>query len=79
MFWVERPARFYQVGLGFQEVLACLVHQLMGLALKLLQRRTDHTAVLAQALDFTAAEQAALLISLLQQLPAALADVALLR
>ena len=36
MLWVERPARFHQVGLGFQEVVACLVHQLMGLALQLL-------------------------------------------
>ena len=35
--------------------------------------------MLAKALDFAAAEQAALLISVLQQLAAALAEVGLLR
>ena len=79
MFWVERPARFHQVGLGLQEVVACLVHQRLGLALQLLEWCSHHPTVLAKALDFAAAEQAALLISVLQQLADALAEVGLLR
>ena len=59
--------------------MACLVHQRVGLALKLLQRCSHHAAVLAQALDFAAAQQAALLISLLQQVAGALTEVGMLR